>query len=186
MASLVLMSASPRRLELLKQFTGHTIRVVAPEVDEGSGLPAGQAVGEISRRKAQSAEIYKGEVVIAADTLVEIGGRTLGKPENENAARMMLEQLSGRWHNVFTGVTVYDGQRMLTETEQTRVRFAPLTDRDIKSYIATGEPMDKAGAYGIQGKGALLVSGIDGDFYNVMGLPLFRLGQLLGNFGIRL
>lgn len=186
MASLVLASGSPRRLELLSQFPGIALRVAVPDVDESCGLPAGQAVGEISRRKAQAVEIYKGEVAIAADTLVEIGGRTLGKPENEAAARMMLEQLSGRWHNVYTGVTVSDGQRLLTETEHTCVKFAALTERDIKAYIATKDPFDKAGAYGIQGRGALFVSAIEGDFYNVMGLPLFRLGQLLGNFGVRL
>lgn len=186
MAAFVLASGSPRRLELLRQFEGHTVRVVVPDVDEASGLPAGQAVAELSRKKAQSVSFHMGEIVIAADTLVEIDGRSLGKPRDAASARSMLEQLSGRWHNVYTGVTVHNGQRTLTETEQARVRFAPLTERDIKNYIASGEPMDKAGAYGIQGKGALLVSAIEGDFYCVMGLPLFRLGQLLGNFGVRL
>jgi septum formation protein len=162
------------------------VRVSVPDIDEASGLPAGQAVAELSRKKVMAVSIHKGEIAIAADTLVEIDGRTLGKPSGAAMARTMLEQLSGRWHNVYTGVTVSDGERVLTETEHTRVRFAALSDREIKNYIATGEPMDKAGAYGIQGRGALLVAAIEGDFYNVMGLPLCRLGQLLSNFGVRL
>ncbi|MCL1819290.1 MAG: Maf family protein [Oscillospiraceae bacterium] len=186
MAALVLASGSPRRLELLKQFQGHELRVVIPQTDECCSLPAGQAVGELSRRKAMCVETYPGEVAIAADTLVELNGHTLGKPANEAEAQMMLEKLSGHWHDVYTGITVFNGQRMLTETERTRVRFAPLSIHDIKSYIASGEPLDKAGSYGIQGRGALFVSAIEGDFYNVMGLPLFRLGQLLNKFGIKL
>jgi septum formation protein len=186
MASLVLASGSPRRSELMRQFTGHTIRVAVPNVDESCDLPASQAVGELSRRKAEAVEVYAGEFAIAADTLVELDGQTLSKPENEAQACLMLEKLSNRWHDVYTGVTVCDGMRMLTETEHTRVRFAPLTDSDIRIYVSTGEPLDKAGSYGIQGRGALFVSAIDGDFYNVMGLPLFRLGQMLLSFGVRL
>ena len=186
MASLVLASGSPRRRELLGQFSGHDIRIEVPDVNEDCDLPACQAVGKLSRRKARAVDFREGEIVIAADTLVEIDGETLGKPENDAEAFAMLKRLSGRRHNVYTGITVFDGQRELTETELTRVRFAPLTDNDIKAYVATKEPLDKAGAYGIQGRGALLVSGIEGDFYNVMGLPLHRLGQLLGGFGIKL
>jgi septum formation protein len=184
-ALLVLASGSPRRLELLSRFD-IAIRVAVPDVDENCDLPAGQAVGEISQRKAKSVEFCKDETVIAADTLVEIDGHTLGKPADKSEAQKMLEQLSGRWHNVYTGVTVFNGHKIITETEHTRVKFAALTKHDIMAYVATKDPLDKAGAYGIQGRGALLVTNVEGDFYNVMGLPLFRLGQMLNEFGIRL
>ncbi len=186
MSALVLASSSPRRLQLLQQFEGHTIRVAPPDIDESSGLPASQAVADISRRKALATAFHPGEIVIAADTLVELGGRTLGKPSDAAAARDMLTNMAGRWHMVYTGITLHSDSHTLTEVEQTRVRFAPLTEREIKRYVSSGEPLDKAGAYGIQGRGALLVSAIEGDFYNVMGLPLYRLGQLLVNFGVRL
>ncbi|MCL2084848.1 MAG: Maf family protein [Oscillospiraceae bacterium] len=186
MADLVLASASPRRIELLSRFEGHSLRVAPSEIAEETAGPARGAVEELSRLKALAADFRAGEVVIAADTLVEIDGLTLGKPRGADGARAMLNRLSGRWHGVHTGVTVHDGQKTLTARESTRVRFAALDARDIEAYIASGEPMDKAGAYGIQGRGALFVEAIDGDFYNVMGLPLFRLARMLREFGVSL
>jgi septum formation protein len=171
-------------LELLAQF-GHNVRVAACDIDESCALPPLAAVVEISRRKAFAAEPRGSEIVIAADTLVELDGLPLGKPRDETEARETLKRLSGRWHIVRTGVTVGDGSRWLSESETTRVKFAELTAREIRSYVASGEPMDKAGSYGIQGRGALFVSAIEGDFYNVMGLPLFKLGRMLTNFGIK-
>ena len=111
------------------------------------------------------------DIVITADTMVFLDNRKLGKPQSEEEAFEMLSSLSGREHTVCTGVTVMQGNRMLTEAESTRVRFAPLDEDTIRAYIRTGEPMDKAGAYGAQGYGALLIEGIEGDFFNVMGLP---------------
>lgn len=124
--------------------------------------------------------------MIAADTMVFLDGLRLGKPHSQEEAHAMLRALSGRTHHVCTGVTVCRGERMDTRVETTGVAFRPLTDREIRCYIRTGEPMDKAGAYGVQGKAALFVSGIDGDYFNVMGLPLHLLGQMLEDFGVDL
>lgn len=144
-----------------------------------------QLVEELSRRKC--AEVAAGrpeDLVIAADTMVAVNNRVLGKPRTEDDAARMLATLSGRLHFVYTGVTVARGERMLTQHEMTSVRFRTLTQADIIRYIATGEPMDKAGAYGIQGYGSVLVEGISGDYYNVMGLPVCRLARMLVRFGV--
>ena len=125
-----------------------------------------------------------GDLVIAADTMVAINNRVLGKPRNEDDAARMLAALSGKLHFVYTGVTVSKDGRTLTQHEMTSVRFRTLTQADIIRYIATGEPMDKAGAYGIQGYGSVLVEGISGDYYNVMGLPVCRLARMLVRFGV--
>ena len=188
--NIILASTSPRRRELLGQMGIGAFSIVSPEVDEHvPGHPAPAAlVEELSARKAGAvAEKSGGDgLVIAADTVVALDGAVLGKPRDEEGAFAMLSALSGREHRVYTGVTVRQGERVLTAHEETAVRFRPLAPEEIRAYIATGEPMDKAGAYGIQGLGALLVEGIVGDYFNVMGLPVFRLGQMLGGFGVDL
>ena len=188
--NIILASASPRRRELLERvgITGFTVAV--PNVDESveSGLSPAETVEQLSLRKARAAAENFGpdDLIIAADTVVVLDGAVLGKPRDENGAFAMLSALSGREHRVYTGVTVLRGGRAVTEHEATAVTFRELSPDEIQGYIATGEPMDKAGAYGIQGIGALLVSGIRGDYSNVMGLPVFRLGLILRDFGLDL
>lgn len=179
---MILASQSPRRKELLSLISGEF--KIIPAVGEENipeGTPPEQAVLLLSRQKATEIySQYKNETIIAADTVVAIDGRILGKPHSEAHAAEMLRTLSGRVHSVFTGVCVIfaDG-RIENFAEQTSVEFYPLSDAEIADYIATGEPMDKAGAYGIQEQGALLVKRIEGDFYNVMGLPISRLSRCL-------
>ncbi len=185
---IILASQSPRRRELLTQI-GLTFRVLAPGADETvpAGTPPAETVEELSRRKAAAAAALEGTepLIIAADTVVALGDKVLGKPRGEEDAFAMLSALSGREHRVCTGVTVTRGGRTVIFHETTAVRFRPLPAEDIAAYIATGEPMDKAGAYGIQGRGALLVERIAGDYGNVVGLPLFRLGRVLAeDFGL--
>ena len=183
---LVLASASPRRRELLA-LTGIPFVVDAPEVDETCALGARAAVVELSRRKALAAAAkHPGQVVLASDTLVAIDDAPLGKPRDEADALRMLTALQGRHHTVCTGVTVRQGQRMLTRAQSTQVWFRSASTEELKAYIRSGEPMDKAGAYGVQGLGALLVERIDGDFFNVMGLPVLLLSRMLAEFGVTL
>ncbi len=188
MAHIVLASASPRRQELLQRMgiTGFDIRVPEAEETYPEGLSPRQIVEYISREKADAAVKLCGadEIVITADTMVFLDDARLGKPTDEADALRMLTALQGRHHTVCTGVTVRQGDHTVTESEETEVIFRPATQRELLAYIATGEPMDKAGAYGIQGKGSLLVEGIRGDFFNVMGLPLLRLSRMLEQFGI--
>ena len=148
-----------------------------------------EIVCSISRKKAAAARTLCGDsdaVILAADTMVFLDGLRLGKPHGEAEAVQMLSALSGREHLVCTGVTVCRGDRLETRPETTAVRFADLSGEDIRRYIATGEPMDKAGAYGIQGLAALFVTGIAGDYFNVMGLPLHLVGEMLRSFGVEL
>ena len=188
MAHIVLASASPRRQELLRRMgiTEFDIRVPEAEETYPEGLSPRQIVEYISREKADAAVKLCGadEIVITADTMVFLDDARLGKPTDEADALRMLTALQGRHHTVCTGVTVRQGDHTVTESEETEVIFRPATQRELLAYIATGEPMDKAGAYGIQGKGSLLVEGIRGDFFNVMGLPLLRLSRMLEQFGI--
>ena len=188
MAHIVLASASPRRQELLQRMgiTEFDIRVPEAEETYPEGLSPRQIVEYISREKADAAVKLCGadEIVITADTMVFLDEARLGKPTDEADALRMLTALQGRHHTVCTGVTVRQGDHTVTESEETEVIFRPATQRELLAYIATGEPMDKAGAYGIQGKGSLLVEGIRGDFFNVMGLPLLRLSRMLEQFGI--
>ncbi len=189
-ARIILASNSPRRKELLGRMGIEEFKVSAPNVDESveEGLSPARIVEELSQRKAQAAAKKAGpkDIIIAADTVVALDGAVLGKPRSEEDAFAMLSALSGREHHVYTGVTVLQGERAVTEHEETAVQFRELAPEEIRGYIATGEPMDKAGAYGIQGRGALLVSGIRGDYSNVVGLPVFRLGRMLTQFGINL
>lgn len=186
---IILASQSPRRKELMGQI-GLKFKVISPNVDErveGNLSPA-QLVEELSLRKALAVEqqVSRGDLIVAADTVVALEGTVLGKPKTERDAFSMLSALSGNRHYVHTGVTVLHNGRAETGHEVTAVTFRELEPDEISSYIATGEPMDKAGAYGIQGIGALLVSGIDGDYCNVMGLPVYRLGRMLAGFGLDL
>ena len=139
---------------------------------------------------AKAREVAQGcppeDLVIGADTIVWVDGRAYGKPRDEEDAARMLRRLSGAWHEVYTGVTLIQGGREHSAAERSRVRFRELSEEEIRRYIATGEPMDKAGAYGAQGRGALLVERIEGDFFNVMGLPLCRLGIMLKEQGVNI
>ena len=190
MAHIVLASASPRRQELLRRIgiTEFDIRVPETEESYPEGLSPRQIVEYISREKADAAVrlCTMDEIVITADTMVFLDDARLGKPADEADALRMLTALQGRHHTVCTGVTVRQGDHTVTESEETEVIFRPASEKELLAYIATGEPMDKAGAYGIQGKGSLLVEGIRGDFFNVMGLPLLRLSRMLEQFGITL
>lgn len=185
---IILASGSPRRRELLEQMGLRDYRIVTPDVDEHvAGRPTPESLVEtLARRKAEAvrAKCTAQALVIAADTVVALDGSILGKPHSRAEATAMLAALSGREHAVYTGLTVLQGDRSVTEHERTAVTFRPLTQAEIAAYVSTGEPMDKAGAYGIQGLGALLVRGITGDYFNVMGLPVCRLGRVLAQFGI--
>lgn len=184
---IILASTSPRRRALLEQVGLGGFRLSAPQVDEeiDRDMPPGAQVEALSLRKARAVQSKAdpGDVIIAADTVVSLEGEVLGKPRNEMDAFKMLSALSGNRHQVYTGMTVLQGERAVTEHEMTTVSFRELEPEEIWHYIATGEPMDKAGAYGIQGVGALLVDRIEGDYYNVMGLPVYRLGRVLAGFG---
>ena len=190
MAQVILGSGSPRRQELLQRMGIQDFIVRVPDVKEWypEGLTPPEIVQYISREKADAIGRGAGpeDIVITADTMVFLGDQRLGKPRDEAHALEMLTALQGRHHTVCTGVTVRQGGQSLTEAESTEVVFRPATETELRSYIRTGEPMDKAGAYGVQGKGALLVEGIRGDFYNVMGLPILRLSRMLEKFGVRL
>ena len=184
---IILASQSPRRRELLERMGITKFDVVpaqAAEVFQPSRAPV-DVVETLSRRKGiEVAASHPDGLVIAADTVVAIDGHIMGKPHSEDEAFRMLSVLSGREHKVYTGVTVCCGGRSVTEHEATSVRFRSLSEADIIRYIATGEPMDKAGGYGIQGYGCLFVEGISGDYYNVMGLPVCRLGRMLKEFRV--
>ena len=175
----ILASGSPRRRELCTAM-GLTFTVKTSDVDETipTGTSPREAVEMLSRRKAE-AVLPADAIVIAADTVVAIGDTILGKPTDEADAHAMLCMLGGRTHDVFTGVTVCYHGRILTASAETAVTFRPLRDEEITAYIATGEPMDKAGAYGIQGLGGALVESIDGEFDNVVGLPCRLLKEML-------
>jgi septum formation protein len=177
---LILASQSPRRKELLGLF-GIPFMVRVADIDETMDptLPADQAVAQISRKKAHAVARQADDVLIAADTIVVVEGRILGKPRSQQEAAQMLRMLSGRDHQVMTGVTVLCGDKEAVFTEVTDLHFKDLSDKEILRYVQTGEPMDKAGAYGIQGGAALFCQRMAGDYYNVMGLPVCRLGQVL-------
>ena len=177
---LILASASPRRRELLGLF-GVPFEIRAADIDETmdpNGSPF-EEVGRVSRLKALATQRDAADVVVAADTIVVCAGRVLGKPHDPQEAVEMLRLLSGRDHQVMTGVTVLKGEQAVTFTEVTDLHFRELGDREIARYVDSGEPMDKAGSYGIQGGAALFCTGMKGDYYNVMGLPVCRLGQVL-------
>lgn len=183
----VLASASPRRRELLEMLGSRNLVIMPAKGEENPPEGAGPAetVEALSAAKAAevAAKCSAEDTVIAADTIVWHEGKILGKPKNAEQAKEMLRSLSGRTHEVYTGVTVISGDTVLTEHEVSRVTFREMEESEISAYVATGEPMDKAGAYGAQGIGALFVQRIEGDFFNVMGLPVCRLGLMLNKTG---
>ena len=185
---IVLASRSPRRRQLLEQMGLRDFRIVSSGADETAspGLTPPALVEALSARKAAAVQhaAAAGDLIIAADTVVALDGRILGKPADGPDAFAMLSAHAGRRPQVYTGLTVVCGAQRLTEHEVTAVTFRSLSSAEICAYIATGEPMDKAGAYGIQGRGALFVEGIEGDYYNVMGLPVCRLGRILARLGV--
>lgn len=181
---LYLASASPRRSDLLK-LAGFKFIVEPAQIDEhiAQDDPA-CVVQNLALKKARAvANLHPNDVVLAADTVVALDNHILGKPEDEAQAQKMLKMLSSRVHQVYTGYCVLKQNRCELGVCCTSVEFYNLSDSDIESYIATGEPFDKAGGYGIQGLGALLVRKIEGDFYNVVGLPIAQISRLLRTFG---
>ena len=186
---LILASASPRRKELLERLgLDFTVRIA--ELDETMDPFAHPAdeVARVSRQKAQAVHPMsnEGDIIIAADTIVVCDSLVMGKPRSESEAFSMLRRLSGREHQVMTGLTVMSDTYTETVTVTTTLRLRHLADEEIRAYIATGEPMDKAGAYGIQGLASMFVVGIDGDYYNVMGLPVCTLTTILRKCGVKL
>ncbi|MFH1638913.1 MAG: nucleoside triphosphate pyrophosphatase [Chloroflexota bacterium] len=190
MKEIILASASPRRIELLQKI-GLRFRAEASDYREGKNLALKphELVKYLSLQKARAvAAKHPDALVIAADTIGYLEGKVLGKPETEERAQVMLAAISGKTHAVISGLTIMDkGQaRTLTRAVETKVTMKKLTKNEIASYVRTGEPLDKAGAYAIQGLGAILVKEIHGDYYNVVGLPLSVLAASLKRFGIRI
>jgi septum formation protein len=185
---IVLASGSPRRLQLLKMIGIEDFRVIPDGGEEeiSPGLSPEQTVCKIALQKAVNVSLLCSDtdIIIAADTLVYLDDRPLSKPESPGEAADMLRALSGRRHSVYTGIVLFrDGDKKI-ETEITDVYFREISESEIYAYVKTGEPMDKAGAYGAQGRGAVFVKRIEGDFFNVMGLPLCRLSTMLKEFGV--
>ncbi len=183
MKGFVLASNSPRRRELL-QMLGVSFAVIPSDAEENCSLsqPPHMIVQELALLKgADVAKRLKSEMVISADTIVVSDGEIMGKPKDKADAKRMLKKLSGKCHEVYTGICVTDSKsgKSVTDFAVTKVEFFELKDEEIDSYIESGEPMDKAGAYGIQEKGSLFVKGIQGDFFNVVGLPVALLGKVL-------
>ena len=178
--NLILASQSPRRKELMGLF-GQPFRICVADIDEtmDPSCPPYEEVARVSRAKALAVAREVDDVVVAADTIVVCCGQMLGKPRTEAEAVQMLSMLSGRDHQVMTGVCVVRGDRVEAFTEVTDLHFRELTPKEIQRYVDSKEPMDKAGAYGIQGGAALFCDKMEGDYYNVMGLPVCRLGQVL-------
>ena len=187
--SIILASGSPRRKELLEMLGVEDLKIIPAKGEETApeGLAPGELVMALAAQKGREVkELCTAEdVIIAADTIVWHEGGVYGKPRSAEHAKQMLRSLSGRAHQVYTGVCVIRGEEELLRYNMSSVRFREMSDEEIEAYVATGEPMDKAGAYGAQGKGALFVEGIDGDFFNVMGLPLCTLGEMLNKQGVK-
>ena len=182
---LILASASPRRSQLLSDlgvpFVVQPSGAYEPPPDENEGFNPGDYVEKLARLKAQTCNGQG--LILAADTVVVLENAILNKPADAEEALQMLQRLRGQTHRVFTGLCLKNGDQMRCEHEITRVTFGEASDDFLRAYIATGEPLDKAGAYGAQGRGALLIERIEGDYWNVVGLPLFRLARMLDEFG---
>lgn len=186
MMRIILASGSPRRRELLSSL-GLAFEVYKPDVDEShleDESPEDMCCRLSILKAYAGAKIFPDALVIAADTIVVIDGAILGKPIDRADAVRMLKVLQGREHEVLTGLSVCMGEEIRTHVEHTRVKFRTLSDAEIEAYAASGECDDKAGAYAVQGKGALLVERIEGDYFNVVGLPVCRLGIMLNAFGV--
>ena len=185
MSRYILASKSPRRQELIGYILSDH-EVIVSDVEEilPEGIAPEDVPAYLAGIKAQAvAAEHPDDVVIGADTVVILDGEVLGKPKDQDDAFRMLRALSGKAHTVITGCAIIQNGKMTTFADHTRVEFYPLSDREILDYIATGEPFDKAGAYGIQGKGSVLVKRIEGDFFNVMGLPVARLKREMERVG---
>ena len=186
---LILASKSPRRVEILHNI-GAEFEIIPANTDESveDGTPVSDAVMEISKRKALCVlENHKDAFIISADTVVTTDGEIIGKPKDKNHAFRILKSLSGKSHTVLTGFTLCTKDKVYCSYVSTEVDFKELTDDEIYRYIESGEPMDKAGAYGIQEKGSVFVTGIRGDYFNVMGLPVCKITELAKKeFGINL
>ena len=190
MKIIILASASPRRKELLEKI-GLKFEVEASGYDEeiDAGLDPSELVRQLSIKKAKSvAAEHKNALIIAADTIGVMGEKILGKPHTENEAYKMLQEINGKSHLVITGFSILDTttNKIVTGIVNTRVYIKKLTRQEIDAYVKTGESLDKAGAYAIQGMGAVIVEKIEGDYYNVMGLPLHALAEALKEFGINI
>ena len=187
--SIILASGSPRRYELLKMAGIEDFEVIVDKAEEiiTPGLSPEEQVIILSMQKARNVanKCSQNDIIIAADTLVYIGEEPLGKPESLSDAEDMLRKLSNRKHSVYTGVTIIKEGMHISKAEKTDVYFREITEREIKSYAATGEPMDKAGSYAAQGGAAVFIKRIEGDFFNVMGLPLCRLSLMLKELGVK-
>lgn len=186
MKRFIVASASPRRKELLSM-TGYEFEIIPSDADETlpENTGAYEAVKELSKRKAVSVwEENKDAVVLGCDTVVALDDIILGKPETEEEAEKMLSTLSGREHCVCSGVCITDGENTRQFVGSARVKFYELSKETIKSYIATKDPMDKAGSYGIQGIGSVLVESIEGDYFTIVGLPLAETARVLREFGV--
>lgn len=178
----ILASGSPRRKELLSLFLPE-FEILVSGCDEfvPKGTPAEKVPAILAEQKALAvAKLRPDDIVIGSDTVVVLNGEIFGKPKSEAHAHAMLKALSGKKHFVYTGVAVAEKGEVRSFVQKTEVEFYELSDETIEKYIATGEPMDKAGAYGIQGKGSVLVKGIVGDYFNVMGLPVAETARFLG------
>lgn len=187
MNQIILASASPRRKKLLEGIE-IDFKVVPSEIDESKiklDTPI-QLVRRLSYLKAQDVASKEDGIIIAADTVVSLEGNILEKPKDSNEAYQMLNKLSGKTHQVITGIAIINQDNSLIDHQATEVTFKHLTQEEIREYITTGEPLDKAGAYGIQGKGALFVKEIKGCFYNVVGLSLFKLAKMLKELGVKI
>lgn len=186
---MILASASPRRKEILENF-GFSFKTIVKNIDETSDKTrAEEKILEIAEKKARAAAIdFPDENVIGADTVVVVDGKILGKPKDEKEAFSMLKSLSGRSHEVITAFSFININKNISYSDYkiTKVYFKNLTDDEINWYINTKEPMDKAGAYGIQGKGAFFVEKIEGDFFSVMGFPLGKFVRFLNKTGFNL
>lgn len=180
----ILASASPRRKELFRNITeDFTVQPANVEETIPPDMLPEDVAAYLSHVKAEAvSQNNPNAIVIGCDTIVLLGDQLLGKPHSPEEAKSMLQTLSGKTHQVITGTTVTDGSRTVTFSSETAVTFYPLSEAEIDAYLETGEPFDKAGAYGIQGKGSLLIHSIQGDYFTVMGLPVARLSRVLRQF----
>ena len=181
---IILASASPRRKEIMQKYS-YEIEVIPSNCEETvqDGLSPGQTARSLAEQKAKDvARSHPDDIVIGADTIVALDGEILGKPSSRDDAKKALQKLSGKTHEVITGVAIISGTEQEVYSAVTKVKFYPISDEEIDEYIRTGEPMDKAGSYGIQGKGGLFVEKIDGDYENVVGLPTASLSRKLKRF----